>query len=272
MNSGLANMELEAMVADSTSSLWQRLASVTKSVSRIADRVRFPEDLSPRDVETIKLVSPYTMTGKEMLHAMMEGVRYVVKNKIPGDIVECGVWKGGSMMAAARTLVEVGDFSRHLHLFDTFEGNPEPKPVDVNIMGESAVEKFRKAGSCGKVGSQWCVGTLDEVKRNMFSVGYDNSKIHFIQGKVEDTIPENAPACISLLRLDTDFYESTRHELIHLFPRLSKHGVIVIDDYNWWAGVRKAVDEYLEEHGVPLFLQRVDRSGRIGTKTEKETD
>ncbi|HYM86681.1 MAG TPA: TylF/MycF/NovP-related O-methyltransferase, partial [Pseudoxanthomonas sp.] len=74
------------------------------------------------------------------------------------------------------------------------------------------------------------------------------------------------PECIALLRLDTDWYESTRHEMIHLFPRLCVGGVLILDDYGHWLGARRAVDEYLGEHNVPLFLQRIDYTGRYAVK------
>jgi hypothetical protein len=100
----------------------------------------------------------------------------------------------------------------------------------------------------------------------MYETGYDREKISFVKGKVEETIPDNAPQSISLLRLDTDWYESTRHELIHLYPRLSHGGVIIIDDYGHWLGARKAVDEYIEQNNLCLLLNRLDYTGRIGVK------
>ena len=102
------------------------------------------------------------------------------------------------------------------------------------------------------------------MKESVGSINYPAHKIHFIKGKVEDTIPEQSPEKIALLRLDTDWYESTKHELIHLFPRLAIGGVIIIDDYGHWQGARKAVDEYLAEHQIALMLHRVDVTARIG--------
>jgi hypothetical protein len=104
------------------------------------------------------------------------------------------------------------------------------------------------------------------VKQAVYSTGYNRDKFHFVQGMVEDTLPEKAPEQIALLRLDTDWYESTRHELIHLFPRLSRGGVLIIDDYGDWEGARKAVDEYIAQHNVAILLNRIDHTGRIGVK------
>jgi bifunctional ADP-heptose synthase (sugar kinase/adenylyltransferase) len=100
----------------------------------------------------------------------------------------------------------------------------------------------------------------------MLMTGYPSSNLIFVQGKVEETLPRVIPDNISLLRLDTDWYESTRHELIHLFPLLSKSGVLVLDDYGYWAGARKAVDEYVVENNIKILLDRVDGTGRVGLK------
>ena len=85
-------------------------------------------------------------------------------------------------------------------------------------------------------------------------------------GKVEQTIPAAAPPSIALLRLDTDWYESTRHELEYLFPRLAIGGVLIIDDYGWWAGARRAVDEYFGAHSAPILLNIIDDTGRVGVR------
>ena len=220
-----------------------------------------------RTARTIDAVRPYTMTSDLRVAALCDAVRYVVDSRIPGDIVECGVWKGGSMMAAARTLIESGDRARHLHLFDTFEGMTPPTDDDVAITGESASELMARSDIAREdAESVWCRAPLDVVRQAMASVGYDGSKIHYIQGRVEDTIPAHAPERIALLRLDTDWYESTRHEMIHLFPRLCVGGVLILDDYGHWLGARRAVDEYLTEHNVPLFLQKIDYTGRYAVK------
>jgi hypothetical protein len=206
------------------------------------------------------------MTSPERVFALRESVKYLVQNKIHGDIVECGVWKGGSMMAVARTLMESGALDRRLFLFDTFSGMTPPTGVDVNFEGTPAAhllsESTEKSNS-----SIWAYGGLEEVKRNLRTTGYPEERTVFVKGRVEDTIPEHAPDRIALLRLDTDWYESTRHELSHLYPRLSQGGVLIIDDYGHWAGARKAVDSYMTEHNLPLLLHRIDYTGRICIKT-----
>ena len=105
--------------------------------------------------------------------------------------------------------------------------------------------------------------SLEDVKKNLTASGYPPERIHYIQGKVEDTIPDTAPTQICMLRLDTDWYESTRHELAHLYPLLSRHGVLVIDDYGHWQGARQAVDEYFAARPEPVYLHRVDYTARL---------
>lgn len=171
------------------------------------------------------------------------------------------------MMAVAETLLRAGDTSRDLYLFDTFEGMPPPTENDVDIAGVTA-ESLLNRSDKERDESVWCRATLDVVKEALGSTGYPGEKIHFIKGMVEQTIPHLVPDKIALLRLDTDWYESTKHEMEHLFPRLSKGGVLIIDDYGHWQGARKAVDEYLEKNDVKILLNRIDYTGRIAVKVD----
>jgi len=232
-------------------------------VPRIKDG--FPPDFEEEHIKIVKSVKPFTMTSIERIFALTEAVRYVIQNNVLGDIVECGVWKGGSMMAISKTLMNIENSEKHLYLYDTFEGMTKPKDIDISYDNVLASKEFEKT-KMNDGSSSWCSAQLDDVKKAVYSTGYDKEKIHFIKGKVEDTIPAKVPECISLLRLDTDWYESTRHELVHLFPKLSKGGVLIIDDYGYWKGVRKAVDEYISENKISILLNRIDDTGRIGIK------
>lgn len=225
----------------------------------------FPSDFSEQDIKIINSVQPYTMTSAERIFSLIESVRYVINNKIPGDIVECGVWRGGSMMAIAKTLLEQNNQEKDLYLFDTFEGMSKPEKIDVSNSNLDATKEFDNT-KIDIDSSNWCRITIDDVKSNLFSVNYDKSKIHFIKGKVEETLPMDELKSISILRLDTDWYQSTKQELIHLFPKLSKGGVLIIDDYGFWQGAKKAVDEYIEENNIQILLNRIDHTGRIAVK------
>ena len=225
----------------------------------------FPQDFDEGSIETIRNVSSYTMTSPERLFALIQAVKYVVDAGIPGAMVECGVWRGGSMMAVAHTLKSIRAHDRELYLFDTYEGMPSPTDADIDFKGESASQEFRRTQT-GADSSEWCSASIDDVKRNLLGTGYDADKLVFVKGKVEDTIPGAAPGLISLLRLDTDWYESTRHELVHLYPRLVPGGVLVLDDYGYWQGGRKAVDEYFSQNGITVLLNRADHTGRVAVK------
>jgi O-methyltransferase len=221
----------------------------------------YPPDFRSDEIGIIRAVQPWTMTSAERIYALIHAVRYVSANNIAGAIVECGVWKGGSMAAIARTLLQLQDVSRDLYLFDTFEGMSEPTAQDLDYSGKQAAELLLtdRGTMCGDA-------PLESVKKVLNDTGYPMEKIHFVAGKVEDTIPASAPESISLLRLDTDWYESTKHELVHLFPRLALRGPIIIDDYGHWKGARQACDEYFADNRIPILLNRIDYTGRIALK------
>jgi O-methyltransferase len=174
---------------------------------------------------------------------MCAAVRHVCKRSVPGDIVECGVWRGGSMMAAALALLEQ-DQTPKMHLFDTFSGMTKAGAEDGNT------QEF-PAGSLS--------ATEDEVRANMLRTGYPADRFRLIAGPVEETLPAEAPPSISVLRLDTDWYSSTIHELHHLYPLLSYGGVLIVDDYGHWQGARRAVNEYLA--GSIADLVPIDETG-----------
>lgn len=225
----------------------------------------FPPDFDEPTVAMIRQVAPYTMTSRERLFALRQSVCHVVEHDVPGDLVECGVWKGGSMMAAALTLQACGDTDRGLYLFDTFEGMPEPTDVDCDFQGRPAAELVSGDDAAD---DERCGLDIEAVREAMHGTGYDAERITLVPGRVEQTLPDAAPQSIALLRLDTNWYESTRHELVTLYPRLSVGGVLIVDDYGHWQGARRAVDDYIEEHGLRLLLHRVDYTGRVAVKTE----
>lgn len=223
----------------------------------------FGPELSEFDRQTVRLALPDTMTSPLRLQALIKSVRYVAQYGIPGAIVECGVWRGGSMFAAARTLLDTQDKDRHLYLFDTFTGMTEPDSHDYRIKDGQAAKQLMKNPLL-----PWnrAVARLGLVKKTMASSGVDPTRVHYIEGRVEDTLPEKAPPCISILRLDTDWYTSTMHELKTLYDRLSFGGVLIIDDYGWWAGSRKAVDEFFAERNELILLHVIDNVGRIAVR------
>lgn len=208
----------------------------------------------------------FTMTSIERLYALYKAVEYVERSALEGDILECGVWLGGSMMLAAKMLSASKSTERGLYLFDTFEGLPEPDSAeDVDLWGNKAVDGWQQR-KIDSESSYWARATYDEVQKNMISTSYPEGKIHLVKGLVENTLPDNAPEKLAILRLDTDWYSSTIHEMEHLYPRLVQGGVLIIDDYGHFQGARKAVDEYFEKLDTPPMLMRVDYTCRMAIK------
>lgn len=226
----------------------------------------YPPDFDSFHIDIIEQVRPFTMTSPERLYGLIEAVRYLESNEVAGNFVECGVWKGGSMMAVALTLKKLGSTNRQLYLYDTYEGMTAPTAADLSYQGEGAAELLQKESGQKEDSVIWAYSSLEQVRENVLSTGYPESHIHFIQGDVLQTIPDKVPDSIALLRLDTDWYESTRHEMIHLYPLLVSRGVLIIDDYGFWRGSRQAVDEYIAEHRPGLLLNRMDDTGRVAIK------
>lgn len=219
----------------------------------------FPE-ASEEDIRTITNLAPFTMTSAERQWALLSSIRYLDQAGIEGDIVECGVWRGGNMMLAKQVSTKV----RKFWLYDTFAGMSEPTAADVDIAGGAAMDRIDNYQK--DTHNDWCFASLDEVKSNFKQASLLDDNVKFVKGKVEETLqrPENLPQNIALLRLDTDWYESTLAELQVLYPRLASGGVLIVDDYGHWKGARQAFDEYFKDQ--PILLQRIDYTARMIVK------
>lgn len=233
-----------------------------KIVRMPAPRAEFPAHWDEMARPIIRAARPYTMVRKEKSYALYLATRYVAQHDIPGAIVECGVWRGGSMHVVARTLLAIGDTSRELYLFDTFEGMTPPTDKDRTYDGRTATELLATQPKTARI---WAIASVEDVKQGFEEIPYPQDKIHFVKGPVESTLPAQAPDEIAILRLDTDWYESTRHELVSLYERLASGGVLIIDDYGTYQGSRQAVDEFVEETGARLLLVPIG-PGRIAVK------
>ena len=209
---------------------------------------------------TLLRAQPYTMLSPNKLFVLIDAVRYVHRYAITGTVVECGVWRGGAMMAAALTFKQLGVADRTFYLYDTFTGMTKPTDKDKPIYGGADPQEKFYLTQTGADSSDWCLADLEEVGQTLADTGYDRQRFVTVQGKVEDTIPGTLPDEIAILHLDTDWYESTMHEMVHLFPRLVPNGVLIVDDYYHWSGVREAIDRYLAESKIPMFLIKVDNS------------
>ncbi len=218
-------------------------------------------------LEIIERTRGVTMTPWPRVAALVEAVRYTHRRGIGGAFAECGVWRGGSVLAMILALQELGVEDREIYLYDTFTGMTEPGSEDVSPYGGSAADLTPQSASEG-----WRFffdpDTFNEesVRELLAQTGYPEGLLKLVPGRVEETIPDTAPDRVALLRLDTDWYESTRHELVHLYPRLQLGGVLIVDDYGHWEGARRAVDEYFEASAEPVLLNRIDYAARLAVR------
>jgi O-methyltransferase len=234
--------------------------------SRVKERQaraeRAHDDVDPDVLDIYRLVKPYTMTGREKTIALVLAVKHIARTGLPGDFVECGVWRGGSVHAIAWALAAEGVVDREIYLFDTFEGMTAPTEKDVRADGRPAAELLAEQKRTKWV---WAVASREDVEEGLRTVPYPQERFHLVEGPVEETVPGLAPERIALLRLDTDWYESTRHELATLYERIVPGGVLMIDDYGSWKGSRQATDEFLAGLERPPLMHRAGRA-RIGVK------
>jgi O-methyltransferase len=217
----------------------------------------------PNWVTEISVIAkPFTMTSENALAGMIFASRYIDAARIPGDIVECGVWKGGSLIASE--LASTKKIYREYWYFDTFEGMDPPTESD-NMAAHRAYDLGSKDGDS----EGWLAASLEEVRANAVQAGCDLDQCHFVKGRVEDTlfsIIQNLPKKIAILRLDTDWYSSTKAALEVLFDRVVANGVVIFDDYGFWQGAKKAVDEFLSERDIAPLLIPLDRTAMIMQK------
>ncbi len=221
-------------------------------------------ELTPRDTDLLNAVQGLSMTSKIAQWEFIRALRDLHARDVPGDLVECGVWRGGNLCLAGLVRKELG-FDRTIWAYDTFAGMTAPtefdnKPFD----GVDTAQKFTDLERDGH--NEWCYAAIKDVSDNFKRVVGSDTGLNLIEGPVQETLLDanNLPEKIAMLRLDTDFYDSTKAEMEILYPRLSTGGILIIDDYGEWAGARKAVDEYFNDSRV--WLQRVTQSVRMMIK------
>ena len=216
-----------------------------------------------QDREIISKATGYTSSTEVAQWAFIQSIKYIEMAGILGDIIECGVWKGGNLIIASLMREAMG-FNRSIWGYDTFTGMTEPSDIDVKPgFAVNAREKF-KAMVKGDV-VDWCYVPIEDVEANLRTI-CGKVDVRLIKGDVCKTLldEDNVPEQISILRLDTDFYESTRVELEVLYPRVPSGGVVIIDDYGIWQGSKKAVDQYF---GADLpWLHYINRGVRLFVK------
>lgn len=234
---------------------------------------KFPVEFNDFEKNLIEYIlrKKLSMVSFERLVGNVLACKYVIDNHIDGAYVECGVWRGGNSLIAA-AMFEKYNCRRDIVLFDTYEGMTKPGDFDVSCHGVSASDELK---SSPKVEDGiWCIADLNDVIFNFKKLNLLHSGVKFIKGDVCETLKksENISKNISILRLDTDWYDSTKMELEVLYPKLNVGGVLIVDDYGHWAGARKAVDEFFLERKDKPLLQYTDYTGRMGVKVKASTD
>jgi O-methyltransferase len=250
--------------------LLPKLDAVSRRAGLSVRRREYDLRLVETDVRAIVAeVERFTMTDPLAVVGLLDAIDHLEAADVDGAFVECGVWRGGSAMAAALRLLAAGSL-RDLWLYDTYEGMTDPTGADVRARDGLSAEEHFAGARAAHPGSRsdwfWAEASLDDVQTKLATTGYPQERLHLVQGPVENTIPERAPDRIALLRLDTDWYESTRHELKHLFPRLQPGGILIVDDYHYWRGSRKAVDEYFHDRGIRPLFSRIGTNGAVVAK------
>jgi O-methyltransferase len=226
----------------------------------------FPAEFSDEDKVIFNYVrdNELSLVADESLFTTILACSHVAAHAIEGDFVECGVYRGGNAIAAADVFRRRAP-GRAVWLFDTFAGMTAPTAVDVSVNGVSADAKFRLHQKDGH--NEWQFASLDDVRRNFARASLHEANARYVKGDVLETLKAGPlPDRISVLRLDTDWYESTKLELELLYPRLARGGVLIVDDYGSWEGSRRAVEEYFALHPRP-YLQVCD-STRVGVKVQ----
>lgn len=219
------------------------------------------EEISKYEENLLINCSKFTGTMTIPIWTLINSIKYVARNNIDGDFVEAGVWRGGNLIIY-NELKKKFLLNNKIFAYDTFEGMPLPSKYDIKWNGITAFDRYKLKSN------DWCKCSLEDVKKNILSISKDLDDIKFIKGLVENTllVEDNLPKKISILRLDTDFYESTKIELEILYPRLVNGGVLIIDDYGNWKGCKKAVDNYFQNKA---FLIYIDHGSRLYIKNNK---
>ena len=228
---------------------------------------RLPVEATSADQATVNFIRPFTMTSAERVWSLLEAVRYVTEQGLEGDFAECGVWRGGSVMAMARKLRELGVSDRTIWLYDTFSGMTAPTEKDIEASSGASAAELMQTTAVGDGNNVWAFATKEDVVANLTLTGYPMERFHLVEGDVAQTLKYDIPEKLALLRLDTDWYESTKMGLEVLYPRLVPGGICILDDYGHWAGAREAVDEYFRALGARPLMMPIDYSGRIFFKT-----
>jgi hypothetical protein len=224
----------------------------------------------PEMKRLLRTVRPYSMVSYERLRRLYELAESAEVNRLEGAFVECGVWRGGCSGVMAYLANKYGS-GREVHLFDSFEGLPDPTDRD----GEEArsyMDRLRHGAYAGKFGCAVSADTVKSFLSDRLKISCEHVHIH--QGWFKHTIPRQAAGIgdIALLHADADWYDSTKVCLDHLYDKVVPGGAVVFDDYGYWPGCKRAVDEFFAERRLATRLQRIDACGYYVIKPSASED
>jgi hypothetical protein len=186
-------------------------------------------------------VRHFTMLSRERLYDVFLSCRYLAEAKVVGDIVEVGCWGGGTL-ALALSATQNDEVYRTVWGYDTFEGHPEPSADELDVWGNSQLEKFQVMR---RKGEGWASKSLDEVLSNIEQVSRTEiSRLRLVKGKAEESIQRQHPESVAILRIDVDWYEPSLAAWQQLYPRVPSGGIVIVDDYGHHSGSKKAFLEF----------------------------
>lgn len=243
----------------------KNLENAYKDIKKYKESLEFmPSEFSKEEKKIIDYVvkNNLSMTQNICLYNTIKYCKYIIDNKIEGDFVECGVWRGGHAILAAK-IFELYGAKKNVYLFDTFEGMTSPIGVDERLTDKESAKNLLSYDQDAN-----CYASIDEVKSNFNKIRLLKNNVIFIKGDVAETlkIKNNLPRKIGYLRLDTDWYESSKIELEILYPRLSKKGILVLDDYGYWKGQKKATDDFFKKMKIKPLLHYLSNGSRAFIK------
>jgi len=199
----------------------------------------------------------HTMTGFKRLDNVQFCVENVLQNDVPGDLIETGVWRGGTTIFMRAILKAYGVTDRTLWVADSFQGLPKPDQEKYPHDKDDTLYSFEQLAI-----------SLEEVRGNFERYGLLDDQVRFLKGWFKDTLPTAPMERLAVIRLDGDMYESTMDGLVHLYPKLSVGGYLIIDDFGAIAGCRQAVHDYRKTHGIKDHIVTVDWTGAYWQRTE----
>lgn len=198
----------------------------------------------------------HTMIGWKRLNNLQYCVETAIRERVPGDVIETGVWRGGATILMRAILKAYGEVDRTVWVADSFEGLPKPQE---DLYPEDAGDIHHRFKALAV--------SIDQVKANFEAYGLLDDQVKFLKGWFRDTLPGAPIEKLAVARLDGDMYESTMDGLENLYPKLSQGGFLIVDDYGAVPACKKAVEDYRSKHGITDPIEKIDQDGVYWRRT-----